>query len=130
MSRNHLNFKTGLHYLLLISGSVIFIMPLIWMVRSALMDASEIFIVPPIWIPETFQFSNFQKALETVPFDRYFINTLFIAVCNVSGAVLTSAICAYSFSRLRWPGRDLIFGVLMTGLMLPFAVTLIPTFLG
>lgn len=94
------------------------------------MDASKIFIVPPIWIPESFALDNFKKALATVPFDRYFLNTLFIAVLNVTGAVLSSALCAYSFSRLRWKGRDLIFGILMTGLMLPYAVTLIPTFLG
>jgi multiple sugar transport system permease protein len=117
-------------YFMLISGSVIFILPLIWMVRSAMMDASQIFIVPPIWIPKPFQLDNFQTALSTVPFGKYFINTVFIAVCNVTGAVLTSAICAYSFSRLRWRGRDFIFGLLMTGLMLPYAVTLIPTFLG
>lgn len=130
MSRNILNFRTWLHYALLIAGSIIFILPLIWMVRSAFMDASKIFIVPPIWIPESFALDNFKKALDTVPFDRYFLNTLFIAVLNVTGAVLTSALCAYSFSRLRWRGRDLIFGILMTGLMLPYAVTLIPTFLG
>lgn len=130
MSRNILNFRTWLHYALLLAGSIIFILPLIWMVRSAFMDASKIFIVPPIWIPESFALDNFKKALDTVPFDRYFLNTLFIAVLNVTGAVLTSALCAYSFSRLRWRGRDLIFGILMTGLMLPYAVTLIPTFLG
>lgn len=130
MSKNIFNFKTWLHYILLIAGSIIFIMPLIWMVRSAFMDSSTIFIVPPIWIPESFALDNFKKALDTVPFDRYFLNTLFIAVLNVTGAVLSSALCAYSFSRLRWRGRDLIFGILMTGLMLPYAVTLIPTFLG
>jgi multiple sugar transport system permease protein len=130
MNRNQLNFKTLLLYFMLISGSVIFILPLVWMVRSAMMDASQIFIVPPIWIPKPFQLDNFQTALNTVPFGKYFINTVFIAVCNVTGAVLTSAICAYSFSRLRWRGRDFIFGLLMTGLMLPYAVTLIPTFLG
>lgn len=117
-------------YIALILGSIVFIMPLVWMLRSALMDASQIFIVPPIWIPNPFKFDNFQIALNTVPFGKYFINTLIIVCANVTGAVFTSALCAYSFSRLRWPGRDLFFGLLMTGMMLPYAVTLIPTFLG
>lgn len=117
-------------YIALILGSVLFIMPLVWMLRSALMDASQIFIVPPIWIPDPVRFDNFQTALNTVPFGKYFINTLIIVVGNVTGAVLTSALCAYSFSRLQWRGRDFFFGLMMTGLMLPYAVTLIPTFLG
>lgn len=123
-------FKTLLLYAALLAGSVIFIMPLVWMARSALMDSSQIFLVPPVWIPDPIRFDNFHKALDTVPFGQYFVNTVFIAACNVTGAVLTSAICAYSFSRLKWPGRDFIFGLLMSGLMLPYAVTLIPTFLG
>ncbi|GBF77723.1 sugar ABC transporter ATP-binding protein [Paenibacillus sp. 598K] len=117
-------------YAMLILGSVIFILPFVWMVRSAVMDASQIFIVPPVWIPDPFKLDNFRTALETVPFGRYFLNTLFIVACSVTGAVVTSAICGYSFSRLRWPGRDFFFALLMTGLMLPYAVTLIPTFLG
>ncbi len=127
---NNRNLKTFLLYLILISGSAFFILPMIWMLRSSIMDSSQIFIVPPVWIPDPVRPDNFQKALNTVPFGRYFINTLIIVVCNVTGAVLTSSLCGYSFSRLRWKGRDFFFGLLMTGLMLPYAVTLIPTFIG
>jgi multiple sugar transport system permease protein len=129
-AKNKVRIKKFLLYLVLISGSAVFILPLVWMVRSALMDASQIFIVPPIWIPDPIRFGNFKTALDTVPFDRYFINTMIIVVGNVTGAVLTSAICGYSFARLRWRGRDFFFGLLMSGMMLPYAVTLIPTFLG
>lgn len=126
--------KSGLSklllYLLLAGGSAIFILPLVWMVRSALMDASQIFIVPPVWIPDPIRFDNFKTALNTVPFGRYFINTMIIVAGNVTGAVLTGALCGYSFSRLQWRGRDFFFGLLMAGMMLPFAVTLIPTFIG
>ncbi|WP_367398336.1 carbohydrate ABC transporter permease [Paenibacillus lautus] len=123
-------YRQLLLYITLALGSVIFILPLVWMLRSALMDASQIFIVPAIWIPEPVRFDNFQTALNTVPFGKYFFNTLIIVFGNVTGAVLTSALCAYSFSRLQWRGRNFFFGLLMTGLMLPYAVTLIPTFLG
>lgn len=110
--------------------AAVFLLPLFWMIRSSLMTAGEIFIVPPIWFPKKLHFENFQKALTTVPFGLYFLNTLRIVVLNVIGAVLTSSISAYSFARLRWKGRNLIFGLLMSGMMLPGAVTLIPTFLG
>ncbi len=123
-------FKKFLIYTLLISGSMVFVLPMVWMVRSALMDPSQIFIVPPIWLPNPVRFGNFQKTLSTVPFGRYFLNTFVIVIFNVTGAVLSSSVCGYSFARLRWPGRDFFFGMLMAGMMLPYAVTLIPTFLG
>lgn len=122
--------KSFLLYLVLVFGSAVFILPLAWMVRSAIMDSSQIFIVPPVWIPDPVRLGNFKTALNTVPFGRYFLNTLFLVAGNVTGTVLTSALCGFSFSRLRWRGRDFFFGLLMTGMMLPYAVTLIPTFLG
>ncbi|HQE50222.1 MAG TPA: hypothetical protein PKV93_12840, partial [Fervidobacterium sp.] len=106
-------------YTILIILSFCFLLPLIWMIRSAFMDASQIFIVPPVWLPDPIRPGNFSKAIRTVPFDKYFLNTLLIVVFNVTGTVLTSSICAYSFARLRFPGRKLFFGLLMSGMMLP-----------
>ena len=116
-------------YLLCIIGSFIFLIPLIWLVRSSFMGLSQIFIFPPEWIPDPWHFENYPKALTTIPFFRYFLNTMIILVPSVIGTVITSALAAYGFARLRWPGRDLVFAILMTTLMLPYAVTLIPTFL-
>ncbi|MEA2512362.1 MAG: multiple sugar transport system permease protein [Thermomicrobiales bacterium] len=116
-------------YLLAISGSAILLLPQIWMLRSSLMDINQIFIYPPTWIPKPWQFQNYPDVFDTVPFLRYFQNTLTILIPSVIGTVVTSSLAAYGFSRLRWPGRDLVFGILMTTLMLPYAVTLIPTFL-
>ncbi len=127
---NRHKIRTFFLYVILVSGAAIFILPLVWMLRSSVMDASQIFIVPPIWVPDPVKVDNYKIALNTVPFGRYFINTLIIVIGNVSGAVITSSICGYSFSRLRWKGRDFFFALLMTGLMLPYAVTLIPTFIG
>lgn len=89
-------------YLLLISGSVAMLLPLIWLVRSS---------------------------FKTAPFGRYTINTMVIEVLVVIGTVASSTISAYGFSRLRWTGRDQVFAVLMTTLMLPYTVTLVPTFI-
>src|SRR5699024_8821607 len=73
--------------------------------------------------------SNYPEALTVVPFMRYLLNTLFIEFWNVTGTLITCSLAAFSFSRLQWPGRDLVFGILLTALMLPYAVTLIPHFI-
>lgn len=126
-----LSIKIGkiITYIILILGSVIFMLPFIWLLRSSFMELGQIFILPPEWIPRPFRWQNYPEALTAAPFLTYFLNTLKILIFNESGVVLTSIVCAYSFSRLRWPGRDLIFAILLTSLMLPYAVTLIPTFI-
>ena len=119
----------GVFYILLLSGSVAMLIPLVWLIRSSFMGLSQIFIFPPEWLPDPWRWDNYPKALTTIPFVRYFFNTLYILIPTVVGTVITAALAAYGFSRLRWPGRDLVFGILLTTLMLPYAVTLIPTFL-
>ena len=119
----------GVFYILLLSGSVVMLIPLVWLIRSSFMGLSQIFIFPPEWLPDPWRWDNYPKALTTIPFVRYFFNTLYILIPTVIGTVITAALAAYGFSRLRWPGRDLVFGILLTTLMLPYAVTLIPTFL-
>ena len=69
------------------------------------------------------------EALTVIPFFRYFINTMLILVPSVVGTLVSSSLAAYGFSRLNWPGRDLIFGILLSTLMLPYIITLLPTFL-
>jgi multiple sugar transport system permease protein len=115
-------------YVALLAGAVPTLLPFVWLVRSALMQDAQMFLSPPEWIPAPFQWSNFTEALTTQPFGRYFVNTLVIAVISVLGTVLTCSVAAFSFSRLRWKGRDVIFALLLSGVMLPYAVTLIPTF--
>lgn len=116
-------------YLLCLAVSLVMLVPLIWLVRSSFMGLKQIFVFPPEWIPDPWQFDNYPKALTTIPFFRYFLNTMTILLPSVIGTVATSALAAYGFARLRWPGRDIVFNILMTTLMLPYAVTLIPTFL-
>ena len=117
-------------YVALLAGSVFSLLPLFWLVRSSLMDIGQIFVMPPIWIPNPMRFENYSEALTILPFGRYFINTVTIVVLTILGVILTSSISAYSFSRMRWRGRDPIFALLLSSMMLPYAVTLIPTFVG
>lgn len=119
-----------INYILLALGSLICLLPLYWLVRSSLMDLGQIFVIPPIWIPSPARFENYSKALTILPFGRYFLNTTYIVVMTILGVVITASISAYSFSRMRWRGRDTIFAILLSSMMLPYAVTLIPTFIG
>ncbi|MBD2871675.1 carbohydrate ABC transporter permease [Paenibacillus arenilitoris] len=117
-------------YALLIVLSCFCLFPFLWLIRSSLMQMSQIYETPPVWIPSPFQFGNYSEALTVLPFGRYFLNTSLIVVLEVTGVVLTSAVCAYAFARLRWPGRNVVFMIILTSMMLPGAVTLIPVFLG
>lgn len=119
----------GLIYLILIAGSVLMLIPFAWMVRSSLMDTTSIFLFPPEWIPNPFQWSNYPEALTSVPFAQYFLNTMTIELFVVPGVLISSAIAGFSFARLRWPGRNVVFALLLSSMMLPGAVTLIPTFM-
>ncbi|MFC5469586.1 carbohydrate ABC transporter permease [Cohnella suwonensis] len=115
-------------YIVLILLSILMILPLVWLVRSSLMDNAQIFIFPPEWIPDPFQWSNYPEALTAVPFKRFFLNTMILEICTVSGVLVTTMITAYAFSRLRWPGKNIVFAVLIATSMLPNAATIIPMF--
>lgn len=117
-------------YVLLICGSLIMLFPFYWMVRTALVGSDSVFEVVPSFIPKTFEFHNFMDALEAQPFGRFFLNSGIVTIANIIGVLLTSSLCAYGFSRIDWPGRDKVFGVMLTALMLPFAVVMIPQFIG
>lgn len=119
-----------LTYAFLIVISVMSLLPLYWMVRSSFMKLNQIFIMPPIWIPQPFVFENYVKALTMVSFGRYFLNTLIIVAGGVSGTLITATMCGYSFARLQWPGKSIVFACIMSSMILPYAVTLIPTFIG
>jgi len=117
-------------YVVLAVIGVIFLTPFVWMLRSSLMDLAQIFDIPPVWIPDPWRWDNFERALTALPFATYARNTLIIVVFGVIGTVLSSTVAAFGFARINWKGRDLIFGILLTALFLPGAVTLIPSFLG
>lgn len=123
-------FTRAMMFAVLALGAVVMLMPFAWLVRSALMTDAQIFINPPQWLPDPVAWQNFPDALTAQPFARYFLNTMIIEALVVTGTVLTCSLTAFSFARLRWRGRDVVFGILLTGVMLPYAVTLIPTFVG
>ena len=116
-------------YALLITGSIVIMMPVFWMVSSALKPNHEIFLYPPQWIPQPPQWDNFVKAMTALPFDVYFRNTLIIEIGTIVGTVFSCSIVAYGFARLEAPGRNFWFIVLLSTMMLPGVVTMIPVYL-
>ncbi|OWA36829.1 sugar ABC transporter ATP-binding protein [Saccharibacillus sp. O16] len=117
-------------YIMLALITVLFIGPFLWLIRSSLMDLSQIFTMPPEWIPRPVRWDNFSRAMTVLPFGTYFVNTLVITAAVMVGTVLSSSVAAFGFSRVEWQGRNIVFAILMSAMMLPGAVTLIPSFLG
>ncbi len=120
----------ALIYTMLIIMSILFFFPFYWMLRTAVVDAGSIFSPEMKILPPRIKLENFKNALTVQPFALYFVNTSLITVLNIIGVLLSSSLCAYGFSRLRWPGRDKVFGILLTALMLPYSVMMIPHFIG
>lgn len=113
--------------ILLTIGIVLFSLPLLWMLTSSLKASTEVFNVS--WLPAQPRWQNYVDVFTFVPFARFLLNSAIVVVLAVLGTVVSSALVAYSFARLRWPGRDLWFGLLIATMMLPEVVTLIPRFI-
>jgi len=125
--------QVALH-LVLLTGAAIFTMPFVWLVSTSLKADHLLMVIPPQWIPRPTLWSNYLRALAFLPAETrhglmYLWNTLYVSALSIVGVVLSSSLVAYSFARLRWPGRDLFFVVLLATMMLPGAVTMIPVFL-
>jgi multiple sugar transport system permease protein len=119
----------GLNIFLLVFFAIVMILPFLWLVSSSLKTQIDIFQYPPEFIPDPFMPENYVNALTYKPFGTYFTNTLIIAGLNVIAVVFTSSFCAYGFARIRFPGRDLWFGVVMATLFLPYAILIVPSFI-
>jgi multiple sugar transport system permease protein len=116
-------------YLLLTLLALMFCLPLAWMLSTALKNDAQTYHVPPIWLPLPMRFANFPEALGAQPFDLFFLNSLQYSASAVLGQLLSCSLAAYGFARLRWKGRDVLFGLCLATLMLPYQVTMVPLFI-
>jgi ABC-type glycerol-3-phosphate transport system permease component len=126
--------KPVLIQLALLSGSAIFLIPFVWMVSTSLKATAALSQFPPQFIPHPAVWRNYPDALAFLPPEMHgglvpLQNTLIIAVMSVIGTVLSSSLVAFGFARMRFPGRDWLFGLLLATMMLPDAVTMMPRFL-
>ena len=116
-------------HLFLMPMAAVMLVPLVWMVIVSLETPQQAQQFPPVLFPGTLQFHNYPDAFNAVPFADFFINSLLYATATVAGNLLFCSLAAYAFTRLDFPGKNVLFIVLLATLMVPFQVVLIPTFL-
>jgi len=121
--------KKALAYAVLIGLSVVFLIPFVWTVSTSLKETQDVFKFPPQWIPHPAHWENFPKAWSALPFNRWVLNTIFVAVSCTIGAVVSGSLVAYGFSRFQFKGRNVMFFTMLATMMLPSQVTQIPTFM-
>ena len=116
-------------FVILAGVSVVLLFPLAWMLSTSLKRASDVFTIPIQWIPNPVAWSNYPQAVHDFPFWTFLRNTLFYSVSDTVLVLVSSAVAAYAFARLRWRGRDLVFILMLATMMIPFPATMIPTYL-
>ena len=115
-------------YVVLSVVGIIFIMPFAWMVANSFKDIRGIYQYPPTFIPEVWHFENYTEAWTLTHFDLGFLNSAIVAAAVVLGQLFTASLAGYAFARLRFPGRDKIFLLYISLMMVPFTVLLIPLY--
>lgn len=124
----HLTIGRVLTYIFLIIGALIMVFPFYWMITGAFKTSLEIQMFPPQWLPSSFSFDNFTEALEKAPFATYFLNSVIAMVSSVTICTITTILGAFAFSKLNFPGRHIIFGLLLGLMMVPFEMIVITNY--
>ncbi len=129
--------KKAVLHAVLIAGAVVFSIPFIWLVTTAFKTDAEMGAFPPVWLPERWKppidwsdlFYHFERALTFIPYWRYTLNSAYVTAMSILGELVSVSLVAYGFSRVRFKGRDVLFVLVLSTMMLPGQVTMIPTFL-
>jgi multiple sugar transport system permease protein len=116
-------------YIILTAMAAVILIPLFWMISTSLKSNADIFAWPPEWIPDPPHWENIANAWNAMPFNKFLQNSLFIVILGVSAEVISETIVAYGFARYDFPGKNIIFIILLSTMMLPGHVTLIPTYI-
>jgi len=133
--RAHMRYLVGraigrvVVYVVIIAGAAVYLFPFLWMVSTSLKSVDQVYQWPPVWLPDPITFSNYPEAWAELPFPKFYANTLFVVTTCIIGSLLSCTIVAYGFSRLRFRGRDILFLVLLSTMMLPSQVTMIPLYM-
>ena len=117
-----------IYTLLLVLGLAI-MLPFLWTLSSSLKPYGAGIRFPPEFIPKVFVWDNYPKVFRTIPFLTFFRNSVIVSVFAVAGELLSASLVAYSFARLRFPGRNALFLVVLATMMIPYPVTMVPTFI-
>jgi multiple sugar transport system permease protein len=128
--------KAILHAIL-VTGAFVFSIPFIWLLTTAFKNDAEMAAFPPVWLPDRLMppwdfsdmFYHFERALTFIPYWKYMLNSAYITAMNIVGELFACSLVAYGFSRVRFKGRDVLFVMVLSTMMLPGQVTMIPAFL-
>ena len=121
--------RTLVQYILLIVTALIFVVPLFWVFSASLKNLQQIYTFPPVWIPTEPRLSNYSEAWNSAPFGRFYLNTIITTFFGVALEVVNALLTAYALVFMRFPGKNLIFIVLLAALMVPIHVTILPNYL-
>jgi multiple sugar transport system permease protein len=120
--------RRGLLYLALAVTSVIMIIPFYWTVATSLKLEQFVYAFPPQWWPDPLTIQHYIEVITLIPFPRYFLNSVVVAGVATLGHIVFDTLAAYAFAKLRFPGRDALFFLMLLGLMVPYQVNLIPLY--
>lgn len=123
------NYKHLIVHIILMSGIVWMLLPFLWMISTSIKPLNEVFLTPPTLVPSKIVLSSYKKALEIVPMVRYFFNTFIIVFGRIGGEVFVSALVAFGFARFEFKGKRVLFILLLSLMMMPYEVTMIPTYI-
>lgn len=115
-------------YLFLILGSILMIFPFIWMILTSFKTHAEAIMFPPKFWPASFSFVNYREAFSMAPFGKYFINSVIVMVLSVLTTTSTTILAAFAFSKMKFPGRSIIFSILLSLMMIPFEMLIITNY--
>ncbi len=116
-------------YAIAIIAALAFSLPFFWTVSSSLKPISEIYLFPPTWWPQEIRWENYRDVFTIAPFARFIWNTMIVTAFAMFGQILSASAVAYGFARFRFPGRNALFFLVLSTMMLPWQVTIVPTFL-
>jgi len=115
-------------WLILVVGAIVMALPFLWLVSSSLKLEQRVFQFPPQVIPDPIRFQNYVDALTYKPFHIYVKNTFIIVILNEIAILWSASFCAYGFARIRFPGRDVWFSIVLATMMVPYFVLMVPSF--
>ena len=110
-------------------GAIAYLMPFFWMLSTSLKPPNQVYDYPITWIPDPVMWSNYVGMFTSAPFLTYLINTVILTVLGVLGSIVGSSMAAYGFARFRFPGRSVAFAVMLSTMMIPIWVTLVPSYI-
>ncbi|HHY98606.1 MAG TPA: carbohydrate ABC transporter permease, partial [Firmicutes bacterium] len=115
-----------LAYIIVSAGAIVFLIPFLWMVSTSLKPPHEVYLFPPKWIPSQFIWRNYAVIFRLLPVGRFMWNSVILSVGSTVGTILSCALVAFAFARLRFRGSNLLFIILLVTMMLPGQVTMVP----